>query len=170
MSDQALCMCGQGRCPLTLIYNLQVRARTVGAFANHVLGGLHLHTTRALPAPCNSKFADLAMFCQGEVSRLPFGIDPAFRTTSGALYQNHLDDEDTKLELYNCSSLQGLYPSCTEFMSDPLSASMQGHSLHEAPTGMCVQGSQRTIFHTCIHILARRQPIRSHTVQNCITI
>lgn len=127
------------------MFDPQVRARTVGAFANLVLGGLHLHTTRARPAPCQSKFMGLAKFCQGEISTMPFGIDPAFRTTAGELYQTHLDDEDTKLELYNCSSLLGCALLALNSSLAGLDASTRFSC---SSTQAHVQGSQHTIFHT----------------------
>lgn len=91
---------------------LQVRTRTVGAFGNHVLGGVRLHTTRAAPALCSTQYMQLTSICQGTVSTSPFGIDPTFRRTSGDLYQSHLDNEGTKLSLYNCSELPGMHQEC----------------------------------------------------------
>eukprot|EP00892_Ulva_mutabilis_P002468 jgi/Ulvmu1/12221/UM086_0011.1 len=84
---------------------LDVRARAIGAFANHILAGVHLHAKRVAPALCKTRFGDLASICHGHVSFLPYGIDPAFRTTAVSMYQDHLDNKATKTALYNCSDL-----------------------------------------------------------------
>ena len=84
-----------------------MQARTVGAFANHVLAGVHLHATRAVPVTCDTQFKDLAGVCKGQISRMPYGIDPAFKETADYLYEDSVDDEATKLSLYNCSELDG---------------------------------------------------------------